>query len=154
MGKSIPLQFWCRYAPVLKMDSTQYFKTTQAAVSLPLPPIFPVARLIRLRRAIEETIIYNTIAFKLNIKRSCTHLKKNRSYILWSKSVSLFHFVCWRLSATTNTLDHMQILGSTVLKEAKEAKMKEKEVAAKSRNIQVTILQWQWSPAQVFLRNL
>jgi len=31
--------------------------------------------------------------------------------------------------------------------------MREKEVAAKStRNIQVTILQWQWSPAETFLR--
>jgi len=37
------------------MDSTQYFKTTQAAVSLPLPQIFPVAWFIRLRRTIEET---------------------------------------------------------------------------------------------------
>ena len=27
------------------------------------------------------------------------------------------------------------------------------EVAAKSRNIQVAILQWQWSPAETFLRN-
>jgi len=35
-----------------------------------------------------------------------------------------------------------------------EAKMREEGVAAKSRNIQVTILQWQWSPADTFLRNL
>jgi len=43
-----------------------------------------------------------------------------------------------------------------VLKDVKkqEAKMREEEVAAKSRNIQVTILQWQWSPADTFLRNL
>jgi len=33
--------------------------------------------------------------------------------------------------------------GSKRRRKAKEAKMKEKEVAAKSRNIQVTILQWQ-----------
>jgi len=39
-------------------------------------------------------------------------------------------------------------------KKAKEAKMREKEVANKSRNIQVTILQWQWSPAETFIRNL
>jgi len=32
--------------------------------------------------------------------------------------------------------------------------MREEEVAATSRNIQVTILQWQWSPAETFLRNL
>jgi len=32
--------------------------------------------------------------------------------------------------------------------------MREKEVLAKSRNIEVTILQWQWSPAETFLRNL
>jgi len=32
--------------------------------------------------------------------------------------------------------------------------MREEEVAAKSRNIQVTILQWQWSPAETFLRNV
>ena len=38
-----------------------------------------------------------------------------------------------------------------VLKNLKkqEAKLREEDVAAKSRNIQVTILQWQWS-----LRNL
>jgi len=36
----------------------------------------------------------------------------------------------------------------------KEAKTTKEEVAAKSRNIQVTILQWQWSPAETFLRNL
>ena len=30
----------------------------------------------------------------------------------------------------------------------------EEEVAAKSSNIQVTILQRQWSPAETFLRNL
>ena len=43
-----------------------------------------------------------------------------------------------------------------VLKDVKkqEAKMREEQVAAKSRNIQVTILQWQWSPADTFLRNL
>jgi len=35
-----------------------------------------------------------------------------------------------------------------------EAKMREEEVAAESRNIQVTILQWQWSPAETFLRNV
>jgi len=32
--------------------------------------------------------------------------------------------------------------------------MREEEVATKSRNIHVTILQWQWSPAKTFLRNL
>jgi len=32
--------------------------------------------------------------------------------------------------------------------------MREEEVAAKSRNIQVTILQWQWSPAETFLQNV
>jgi len=32
--------------------------------------------------------------------------------------------------------------------------MRKEQVAAKWRNIQVTILQWQLSPAQVFLRNL
>jgi len=37
---------------------------------------------------------------------------------------------------------------------AKEAKMREEEVAAKSRNIQVTILQWKWRPVETFLRNL
>jgi len=31
--------------------------------------------------------------------------------------------------------------------------MREEEVADKSRNIQVTILQWKWSPAETFLRN-
>jgi len=36
---------------------------------------------------------------------------------------------------------------------AKEATMSEEEVAAKSRNVQVTILQWQWSPVETFLRN-
>ena len=38
--------------------------------------------------------------------------------------------------------------------EKQEAKMREEEVAAKSRNIQVTILQWQWSAAKILLRNL
>jgi len=38
--------------------------------------------------------------------------------------------------------------------EKQEAKIGEEEVARKSRNIQVTILQWQWSPAETFLRNL
>jgi len=37
---------------------------------------------------------------------------------------------------------------------AKEATMSEEQVAVKSRNVQVTILQWQWSPAETFLRNL
>ena len=32
--------------------------------------------------------------------------------------------------------------------------MREEEVTAKSRNIEVTILQWKWSPAETFLRNL
>ena len=32
--------------------------------------------------------------------------------------------------------------------------MREEEVAANSRNIQVTILQCQWSPADTFLRSL
>jgi len=32
--------------------------------------------------------------------------------------------------------------------------MGEKKVAAKSRNIQATILQWQWNPVETFLRNL
>jgi len=32
--------------------------------------------------------------------------------------------------------------------------MIEEDVAAKSRNIQVTILQWQWSPVETFLWNL
>jgi len=35
-----------------------------------------------------------------------------------------------------------------------EAKMREEEVETKSRNIQVTILQWQWRPAETFLQNL
>jgi len=35
-----------------------------------------------------------------------------------------------------------------------EAKMREEEAATKSRNVQVTILQWQRSPAETFLRNL
>ena len=41
-----------------------------------------------------------------------------------------------------------------VLKDVKkqETKMREEEVAAKSRDIQVTILQWHWSPAETFLR--
>ena len=39
-------------------------------------------------------------------------------------------------------------------KKAKEAKMRKEGVAARSRNIQVTILQWQRSPAETFLRNL
>jgi len=34
----------------------------------------------------------------------------------------------------------------------KEKKWERKEVAAKSRNIQVTTLQWQWSLAETFLR--
>ena len=38
-------------------------------------------------------------------------------------------------------------------RKAKEEKMRE-EVAAKTRNIQMTILQWQLSPAETFLRNL
>jgi len=33
----------------------------------------------------------------------------------------------------------------------KEKKWERKEVAAKSRNIQVTTLQWQWSLAEAFL---
>ena len=37
---------------------------------------------------------------------------------------------------------------------AKEAEMSEKEVANKLRNIQVTILKWQRSPAETFPRNL
>jgi len=32
--------------------------------------------------------------------------------------------------------------------------MEEEECAAKSRNIRVTILQRQWNPAEIFLRNL
>jgi len=32
--------------------------------------------------------------------------------------------------------------------------MRVNEVAAKSRNIQVTILKWKWNPAETFLRNL
>jgi len=32
--------------------------------------------------------------------------------------------------------------------------MREEEVADMSRNIQVAILQWHWSPAETFLRNL
>jgi len=32
--------------------------------------------------------------------------------------------------------------------------VREEEVATKSRNTEVTILQWQWSPAETFLRNL
>jgi len=32
--------------------------------------------------------------------------------------------------------------------------MREEEVATKSRNIQVTVSQRQWSPAETFLRNL
>ena len=32
--------------------------------------------------------------------------------------------------------------------------MREEEVVAKPRNIQVTILQWHLSPAETFLRNL
>jgi len=32
--------------------------------------------------------------------------------------------------------------------------MREEEVAAKSRNVQVSILQWQGSPAETILRNL
>ena len=32
--------------------------------------------------------------------------------------------------------------------------MREEEIAATSRNIQVSVLQWQWSPAETFLRNL
>ena len=44
--------------------------------------------------------------------------------------------------------------GSERRKKANEAKIREEEVAAKSRNIQVAILQWQWSPAETFLRNL
>jgi len=32
--------------------------------------------------------------------------------------------------------------------------MREEDVAAKSRNIRVTILQWQWNSAETFLRNL
>jgi len=32
--------------------------------------------------------------------------------------------------------------------------MKEEEVADKSRNIQVIMSQWEWSPAETFLRNL
>ena len=44
--------------------------------------------------------------------------------------------------------------GSKRRKKAKEAKMREEEFAAKSGNIQVTILHWQWSPAETFLPNL
>jgi len=44
--------------------------------------------------------------------------------------------------------------GSERRKNAKEAKTREEEVATRSRNIQVTILHWQWSPAETFLRNL
>jgi len=32
--------------------------------------------------------------------------------------------------------------------------MREEEVAAKSRSIQVTISQWQWRPVETSLRNL
>jgi len=32
--------------------------------------------------------------------------------------------------------------------------MREEEVATKSKNIEVTFLQWQWSPAEKFLRKL
>ena len=32
--------------------------------------------------------------------------------------------------------------------------MREEEVAAKPKNIQVTVLQWQWTPAETFLRDL
>ena len=32
--------------------------------------------------------------------------------------------------------------------------MREGEVAAKSKHIQVTILQWQWNPAEAFAPNL
>jgi len=44
--------------------------------------------------------------------------------------------------------------GSEKRWKALEAKMREEEVAAKSRNIQVSILQWQWSPGEIFVRNL
>jgi len=48
----------------------------------------------------------------------------------------------------------IQVALKDVKIKAKETKMREEDVPAKSRNIQVTILQWQWGPAQVFLRNL
>ena len=44
--------------------------------------------------------------------------------------------------------------GSKKRKKSKGAKMRVDEIAAKSRNIQVTILQWRWRPAETFLRNL
>jgi len=44
--------------------------------------------------------------------------------------------------------------GSKKRKKAKEANMKEEEVAAKSRTIQVATSQWQCSPAETFLPNL
>jgi len=44
--------------------------------------------------------------------------------------------------------------GSKRRKKAQEAQMREEEVAAKSRNIHMTILQWQWNPVEKFLRNL
>jgi len=43
--------------------------------------------------------------------------------------------------------------GSERRKKAKEAKLREEE-AAKSRNIQVTVFQWQGNPPETFLRNL
>jgi len=44
--------------------------------------------------------------------------------------------------------------GSNRRKKSKEAKMRQEKVAAKSRNIQVIILQRQWSLVETFVRNL
>jgi len=44
--------------------------------------------------------------------------------------------------------------GSKKREKAKGAKMTEEEVAAKSRNTEVTVLQWQCRPAETFLEIL
>jgi len=52
---------------------------------------------------------------------------------------------------TFTSVELIQVVLKNVKKQ--EAKLREEEVAAKSRNINVTILQWQLSPAATFLRN-
>jgi len=54
--------------------------------------------------------------------------------------------------SSATSVERIQVILKDVQKQ--ETKMRQEEVPAKSRNIQVTILQWQWSPAETFLRNL
>ena len=87
-----------------------YCDKPEVSDTLPTPPIFTALKLINQRTATQKLLLCNKmLLFLLRVNPPSTHFKNYTNCITFSFVWVLHCFHCWRLSATTITMDLMQL---------------------------------------------